>query len=108
MENVSIPKNCKKSEKRLSFCEECDEDFYLLSNGLFCSSSQNCVYGDRETGECTDCENGYYLDLEDNKCKQNNENNKFKNCKKGGKNWEECIYKYYLGEDNLCSLFRIR
>ena len=97
-------KNCKKSQKRLSFCEECDEDFYLLSNGLFCSSSQNCVYGDRETGECTDCENGYYLDLEDNKCKPNTENNKFKNCKKGRKNCEECIYKYYLGEDNLCSL----
>ena len=97
-------KNCKKSQKRLSYCEECDEGFYLLSNGLFCSSSPNCVYGDRETGECTDCEYGYYLDLNEKKCKSNKENNKFKNCKKGGNICEECVYKYYLGEDNLCSL----
>ena len=97
-------RNCKKSQKRLSFCEECDEGFFLSNNGLFCSSSPNCIYGDRETGKCTDCQNGFYLDLNNNQCKSNTENNKFKNCKKGGDKCEECVYKYYLGEDNLCSL----
>jgi hypothetical protein len=97
-------KNCKKSQKRFSFCEECDEKFYLLKNGLFCSSSPNCLYGDRETGKCTVCENGFYLDVKDNICKSNTEDNKFRNCKEGGENCQECVYKYYLGEDNLCSL----
>lgn len=96
--------NCKKSHKRLSFCEECDEGFYLSSNGLFCSSSPNCIYGDIETGKCLDCKDGFYLDLNDNQCKSNQENDKFKNCKKGGEKCDECIYKYYLGEDGLCSL----
>ena len=99
-------KNCKKSQKRLSYCEECDEGFYLLNNGLFCASTQNCVYGDRETGKCTDCESGFYLDVNDNQCKSNQENNIFKNCKKGGEKCNECIYGYYLGEDNICSLSR--
>ena len=97
-------KNCKKSQKRVSFCEECEKGFYLLKNGLFCSSTEHCIYGDRETGKCTECESGYYLDTENNICKPNTEDNIFKNCKKGGKNCKECIYKYYLGEDNLCSL----
>lgn len=96
-------KNCKKSQKRFSFCEECEEGFYLLKNGLFCSSSPNCFYGDRETGECTDCENGFYLDLKDHQCKSNRENNQFKNCKKGGEKCQECTYNYFLGEDKLCS-----
>ena len=98
--------NCQLSQKRLSYCEKCDEGFYLSKNGLFCSSSQNCIYGDRETGKCTDCQGGYYIDLNDNHCKSNTENNQFKNCKKGAENCEECIYKYYLGEDGLCSLSR--
>ena len=96
--------NCKKSQKRLSFCEECDDGFYLLSNGLFCASTKHCIYGDRETGKCTNCETGYYLDTKENKCKSNRENNGFKNCKKGNKKCEECVYNYYLGEDDLCSL----
>lgn len=97
-------KNCKKSQKRLSYCEECDDGFFLLTNGLFCSSSPNCIYGDRETGKCTECERGFYLDLNDDMCKSNTDNNKFKNCKIGSENCEECQYKYYLGEDNICSL----
>lgn len=71
---------------------------------MFCSSSPNCVYGDREAGVCTECEIGFYLDLNDNQCKSNQENNNFKYCKKGRENCEECIYKYFLGEDKLCLL----
>jgi len=97
-------RNCLKSKKRFSSCEECEENFYLSKNDLFCSSSPNCVYGDRETGLCTECEIGFYLDLNDNQCKSNQENNNFKNCKKGRENCEECIYEYFLGEDKLCSL----
>ena len=48
--------NCLKSKKRFSSCEECEENFFLSKNGLFCSTSPNCVYGDRETGVCTECE----------------------------------------------------
>ena len=36
-------KNCKKSKKRVSFCDECEEGFYLLKNGLFCSTTKNCI-----------------------------------------------------------------
>ena len=96
--------NCKKSKKRISFCEECDEGFYLLNNGLFCSSTQHCIYGDRETGKCKNCEKGFYLDTNDNQCKSNEENNKFRNCKKGSENCNECIYGYFLDENNKCSL----
>ena len=95
---------CQKSKKRFSSCEECEENYYLSANGLFCSSSPNCAYGDRETGVCIECEIGFYLDLNDNQCKSNQENDKFKNCKKGRENCEECTYGYFLDESNFCSL----
>ena len=97
-------KNCKKSKKRNALCAECNEGFYLLDDGLFCSSTKHCAFGDRETAKCNECSEGFYLDANDDKCKSNEENNKFKNCKKGGDTCDECIYGYYLGEDNLCSL----
>ena len=39
----------------------------------------------------------------DGKCKSNQENNNFKNCKTVDGICIECIEEYYLGEDNKCS-----
>ena len=96
-------KYCKISQNRNAFCEECSDGFYKSVQG-FCTSSQNCQYSNRENGNCQGCISGYYLDLSDNKCKSNLENNEFKHCLVGKEKCEECVFPYILSDDFKCTV----
>ena len=93
---------CKKTS--LYFCAECIDGFYLASDKTTCTDEKNCAFGDLEFGFCKFCQKGFYIDLSDGKCKNNQENNEYKNCNTAfGKNCTECVLGYHLADDGKCS-----
>ena len=120
----------KKDQNR---CAKCQSGYYLSEYGTSCTTTEHCNTGDKDIGICSICNIEYYLDFKDGKCKSNQENNNFKNCRMADNdiclqcNFEyeidqsnkcantkfcadsnngiciECIDNYYLGLDNRCS-----
>ena len=84
-------------------CKECIKNYYLTENKRACSDTKNCVNADKETGLCDECPEGTYL-TQKRKCESNKEDDNFKFCKKAEEDYcIECLWGYYLGEDNQCS-----
>ena len=94
-------KFCAKAGNN-SDCEECLDGYYLSENKKSCTTEQNCYSGDKELGVCTLCKDGYYIDFKDGKCKSNTKNNDLKYCQVAEGKCKECIYGYYLSEDEEC------
>ena len=94
---------CLKESNEYNKCEKCIEGYFLTENNSSCTSEKNCFTGDKDTGVCLICKDNYYIDYKDGKCKSNQENNNFKNCKEADGECLECLEDYYIGEDNKCS-----
>ena len=95
---------CEKSGGVLNSCEKCIEGYYLSENDKVCTTEKHCYYGHQDTGICFQCQNNYYLETKTGKCISNQEENDFKNCKLS-ENFKciQCIYGFYIGNDNKCS-----
>ena len=90
-------------------CLECDKKYYynkktkecLLAEGNF----ENCKFGSGTV--CERCKDDFYLDLKDNICKSNKEQDPFYKCAFSDYNGEvcrQCIDNYYLGYwDDKCT-----
>ncbi len=102
--------HCKVSEDKGVTCSKCWEDYYLVSEGGRCSSSNNCEQsensicqkcrggyyiseansacvidkncrtGDFDTGLCLVCKEGFYVDQSDGKCYSNQEEDDLNHC----------------------------
>ena len=94
---------CSKVNLKSDKCEECISNFYLSNFNSYCTSTDNCYLGDKDTGLCLSCNEKYYLDYKDGKCKSNLEDNEFKYCRILDGECKECSYPYYLAEDYKCS-----
>ena len=103
--NICIDVNFCEEGKNGFICEKCITGYYLSNyqNYYFCTSTENCYLGDKDLGIYNICKDGYFIDYKDGKCKSNQENNNFKNCKTVDGICIECIEEYYLGEDNKCT-----
>ena len=96
---------CLKSNKLK--CEKCAIGYYLNKYNTSCTTTENCYIGDKDIGICSECENEYYLDLNDGKCKSNQEDNDFKYCRMADEGvCKQCINQYELGIDHKCSTTR--
>ena len=92
----------KKS--RYNNCKICHSDYFHTEYDKICTKEKNCYSGNKEFGICEICKENYYLDLNDFKCKSNQEGNEFKYCKESKNNiCNKCINNYYLGKDHKCS-----
>ena len=83
-------------------CIKCLDSYSLTVNGK-CSSTENCLNSDAETGICQECLKEFYFDLKDEKCKSNEIEEKNKFCSKFKDVCIDCINGYFIGEDNRCS-----
>lgn len=94
---------CSISYKTKYSCKECKTNYYLTANKRACTDAINCTHADKETGLCEICNEGNYL-TKSRKCRSNQENNIFKNCKIAKEEYcTECLWGYYLGQDDQCS-----
>ena len=87
-------------------CNKCKEGYYLTYDKGACTSAEkNCFTGDKIYGLCKTCYGNNYIDLDTRKCKSNQEDNDFKNCKsvENGK-CLSCEYNYNLSEDGKCTM----
>ena len=100
--NICVGTNfCLRGTEGL--CEKCIEGYSLTKNSNYCTSTKNCLYGDKDFGICYSCNENYYFDYKDLQCKLNNENDEFKYCEIANGTCYECINNYFLGEDKKCS-----
>ena len=96
---------CLKTNKLK--CEKCAPGYYLNEYNTSCTTTKNCYIGDKDIGICSSCKDGHYLDLNDGKCKSNQENNEFKYCIMADEGiCTQCINSYELGVDHKCSTTR--
>ena len=88
----------------LHSCEKCIEGYYLSEYDKVCTTEEHCYYGHKDTGICYNCQNNYYYEKRTGQCISNQEENDFKNCKISD-NFKciQCIYGYFIGNDNKCS-----
>ena len=95
---------CSKSNE-YGRCKKCINGYYLTNYENACTKEKNCFSGDKDFGICYSCQGDYYLDLNDRKCKSNQEDNQYKYCEEVFQNGtcKDCVYEYNLGEDNKCS-----
>ena len=94
---------CALSYNTKLSCKECIKNYYLTQNKRACSDEKNCIHADKETGLCEICIEGNYL-TKNRKCESNTQDNIFKNCKiANGDYCTECLYGYYLSEDDQCT-----
>ena len=95
---------CKITKKDLN-CKECIYEYYLSSDGESCTKDKNCLNGDKDKGICNYCNINYYLDLQDNQCKNNTIDEKYKYCKivDNGK-CIDCEVGYFLSDDDKCTI----
>ena len=93
-------KNCKKINKAIGLCEECNDNYYLNEEDKRCTTTKNCA--ESSLGECTKCISGFYLDKENKECKQQIDN--FINCQisNDGKICDLCNDDYFFDEDGKC------
>lgn len=84
-------------------CEKCLPEYFLSKSLNTCTKTENCSTGLKDVGICTKCISGYYLDYKDEKCKSNQENNKYKNCAIVEDECIECSLSTYLGDDHKCT-----
>ena len=91
---------CKESENEI--CTQCMEGYYLSKNN-YCSSDENCEEVEINTGLCKSCKSGFYLDLNENQCKSNTEQNNYRHCTMSLNECIECEKNYYLSSNSVCS-----
>ena len=86
-------------------CVKCISNYYLSSSYQYsvCTITDNCFFGDTDTGLCLYCNENYYIDYKDGKCKSNQKDNDFKYCRTANELCIDCIYDYFIGEDFKCS-----
>ena len=84
-------------------CNQCIEGYYLTFYGGICTPEENCYSGREDLGVCTQCVTNYCIDLNDGKCKSNQEDNNLKYCTIYDNECKECYYGKYLGQDKKCS-----
>ena len=102
-ENGICVENIYCSKSLNATCIECIPNYYLTVN-YACSNDKNCWIADQETGICSLCDRDYYLDVDDYKCKSNQEDNDFKFCQKVENNkCTECIKNNNLSKDSKCT-----
>ena len=95
---------CKKFDIESEKCEKCISGYYLTGDEYACTPEKNCFSGDENFGICNLCKNNYYIDIQDRKCKSNQEENDLKYCQKAdGSICIKCAIEYGLGEDHKCS-----
>ena len=91
-------------EKKEYLCNKCIDGYYFTKYRDTCVNDPNCSLGDGIHGLCRLCNDNYYLDLNDMKCKLNNENDNFKFCEKVENNkCISCKFPNYLSEDGKCT-----
>ena len=84
-------------------CDECIEGYYVTTFAGICTNEKNCYNGRKDIGICIECNENYYIDLNDGKCKSNQENNNLLHCKKvNNGECDECITGKYLSKDKKC------
>lgn len=93
------------SQGRFYGCDKCFDGYYLTFDKNSCTKEKNCYSGDKLNGLCNTCYGNNYIDLDDRKCKSNQEDNDFKYCKKveNGK-CLTCEYDFNLSEDGKCTM----
>ena len=96
---------CKIINQDLS-CKECVYGYFLTADKESCVKTENCDNGSKKDGECYSCINNFYLDLQDNICKDNTIDEKYKMCKKVDNGiCIECDISYYLSNgDHKCTI----
>ena len=96
-------KNCAKRINN-GVCKKCKNGYYLSKTYNSCTPEKNCYLGYKDFGICISCKINYYIDLNDRKCKSNQENNNLKYCQTAyGDNCTDCTIGYHLGGDSKCS-----
>ena len=91
------------AERKEYLCDKCIENYYFNKYRDTCVNDPNCSLGDRVLGLCRRCNIDFYLDLNDGKCKPNQDDNNFKNCDKVENNLcVSCDFPNYLSEDGKC------
>ena len=91
--------------KKDSSCKECIEGYFLTEYQDACTKVKNCESGNKKNGECNYCIKDYYLDLQENVCKVNTIDEKYKFCKIVNNGLcIDCEIYYYLSGDNKCSI----
>ena len=100
--NCILINYCAKTEYYYK-CEECVDGYYLTKDKLSCTKEKKCYNGDANSGVCNLCVDNYYLDFADRKCKSNQEDNEFKNCRKVENDiCIQCYPDYYLSKNSQC------
>ena len=95
---------CKVTNKDLS-CKECVYGYFLTKDRGACTQEPNCENGDNKNGECNYCILNYYIDLQDKKCYDNTNEEKYKLCIIVDKGiCKECELSYFLSENNKCTI----
>ena len=93
---------CSKGENYK--CNKCKDGYYLTQYGGVCTTEENCYSGRKDIGVCTLCRDEFCIDFKDGKCKSNKENNDFQFCRIAEGKCTQCIYGYYLTqEDKRCT-----
>ena len=84
-------------------CNKCIENYYMTTYGGICTTEENCFSGRKDIGVCTQCTDKFCIDLQDGKCKSNQEDNDLKDCKVADGKCKQCNYGSYLGQDFKCA-----
>lgn len=100
---------CESSDFFGDQCEKCIKDYFLNYGDKKCSKIENCKFSENEN-KCIECREGYCLDLNKQKCVENDyidkEENKFyiacNRTNQEGTECEECIDGYKVGENGYC------
>ena len=97
---------CAKKGDDYQTCGKCIDKYYLSEKDSICTTTDNCMYGNKHSGICEMCKENYYMDYKDGKCYSNQENNVFKYCKIVNESniCVQCQINYYMGNDNKCSI----
>ena len=100
--NCVLVNYCSKGD--YNKCEKCISGYSLTKDNLSCTKEKNCFNGDADNGICNVCIDNYYIDLTDRKCKSNQEEDDFKNCRRvENDGCQSCVYEYILSKDSKCT-----
>ena len=101
-DNCILINHCSKGY--YNKCEKCASGYSLSKDNLSCTKEKNCFNGDADNGLCNVCIDNYYIDLDDRKCKSNQEEDDFTNCRSVRNDaCLTCVYGYFLYKDSKCT-----
>ena len=100
---------CESSDFFGEKCEICENNYFLNDGDKKCSKIENCKFSEN-ISKCIECREGYCLDLNKQKCVENDyiekEDNKFyiacNITNEDGNSCEICLDGYEVGENGYC------